>query len=108
MGNFLPLKDIKITQILSQRNKKPRPGQNLNKKPRPGQNVVLKIDWTSTGTYFGLRQILAQNNTKLGKKLNTQNRLDWPTTHQLAQNNPRMGQNKILRIDWTGANFNTS
>ena len=65
MGHLLPLKDIKITRALSQRNKKPRLGQNLNKKPRPGQNLVLKIDWT--GTYFGLGQILAQNNPKLGK-----------------------------------------
>ena len=48
MGHFLPLKDIKIIQVLSQRNKKPRPGQNLNKKPTPGQNLVLKIEWAGT------------------------------------------------------------
>ena len=42
-----------------------------------------------------------------GAKLNTQNRLDRPTTDQSAQNNQRRRQNKILRIGWTGANFST-
>ena len=31
------------------------------------------------------------------------NRLDWPALDQLAQNNPRPRQNKILRRDWTRA-----
>ena len=41
-------------------------------------------------------------------KIEYQNRLDRPTADQLAQNNnPRMRQNRILRIDWTGANFSS-
>ena len=41
-------------------------------------------------------------------KIEYQNRLDWPTADQLAQNNnPRVRQNRILRINWTGANFSS-
>ena len=39
-GAFLPLNNIRITQVLSQ----------SNKRPRAGKNLVLKKDWT--GTYF--------------------------------------------------------
>ena len=39
--------------------------QKIKNNPRPGQNLVLKIDWS--GAYFGLGQILAQNNPKLGQ-----------------------------------------
>ena len=53
-----------------------------------------KIDWTRAN--FSTKQC------QTGAKLNTQNRLDRPTTDQLAQNNPRPRQNKILRIDRTG------
>ena len=45
-GAFFPLKGIR---------------NNL----RLGQNLVLKIDWP--GVYFGLGQILEQNNPKLGQ-----------------------------------------
>ena len=39
--------------------------KEIRNNPRLGQNSVLKIDWT--GAYFGLGQILAQNNPKLGQ-----------------------------------------
>ena len=64
-GHFSPLKDIKITQDL-------------------GQNLVLNLDWI--GANFSTRK------TPNWGKLNTQNRLDRPTTDQLAQNNPRPRQ----------------
>ena len=59
----------------------------------------MAIFWT--GANFSTKQ------PKTGTKLNTQNRLDRPTADQIAQNNPRTGQNKVLRIDWTGENFST-
>ena len=39
--------------------------KEIRNNPRPGQKLVLKIDWT--GVYFGLGQILAQNNPTLGQ-----------------------------------------
>ena len=116
MGHFSPLKDIKVTrdrgklssknrldhgpgQILVQNNL--RPGQHraffslkeIRNNPGWGQNLVLKIDWTRA--YFGPGQILAQKQRKTGAKLRTQNRLDRSTADQLAQNNPRPGQNNV-------------
>ena len=78
-------------QILVQNNL--RPGQHrtffslkeIRNNPRSGQNLVLKIDWI--GANFSIKQ------RKTGAKLRTQNRLDRPTADQLAQNNPRPGQN---------------
>ena len=49
----------------------------------------LGIFWTGAN--------LSTKQPKTGTKLNAQNRLDRPTADQLAQNNPRPGQNKILK-----------
>ena len=80
-GDDAPVRDRGCTGHFS-------PLKKMKNNPRPGHNLVLKIDLT--GAYFGLGQILAQNNPRPGQNRGCTGHF---STLEEIKNNLRPGQN---------------